>query len=276
MIPKRIHWCWLSGEQLPDNIVKCIQSWKEKLPDYEIKCWTTENFDVNSVEYVRSAFEQKKWAFCSDYIRAYALFHEGGIYLDSDVQVLRSFDSYLNNRFVTCLEYHKDIVDAEHITDRLDEVGKRKKEFEYVHGIGLQAAVLMSEKGHPFLKRCLDFYNNTEFNLSNHTSNSVLIAPNIYALIAEEYGFVYKNIYQELNEGIVIYPSHLIENPKNISDNTIALHLAAHSWYTPSTSQLIYEYFSRIKILKKIKVFFENLPATRHVILRIKKIIWMK
>ena len=65
MIPKIIHWCWLSGDPLPDKIKNCIDSWKICLPDYEIKCWTTQNFDINSIEYVREAFEQKKWAFCA-------------------------------------------------------------------------------------------------------------------------------------------------------------------------------------------------------------------
>lgn len=102
MIPKVIHWCWLSGEQLPEKIQNCVDSWKKILPDYKIKCWTTKNFDINSVQYVKEAFDQRKWAFCADYIRAYALYTEGGIYLDSDVEVLKSFNDFYSIIFHIC------------------------------------------------------------------------------------------------------------------------------------------------------------------------------
>lgn len=94
MIPKVIHFCWLSNEPYPDLIKKCIESWKEKLPDYAIKKWDTTNFDVTSVPFVKEAYECKKWAFAADYIRLHALYTEGGIYLDSDVRVLKSFDVF--------------------------------------------------------------------------------------------------------------------------------------------------------------------------------------
>ena len=87
MIPKIIHYCWLSGEPYPEKIQNCIASWKERLPDYKIKLWDMNSFDVNSIDFVREAVSVKKWAFAADYIRLYALYREGGIYLDSDVLV---------------------------------------------------------------------------------------------------------------------------------------------------------------------------------------------
>lgn len=85
-----------------------MDTWRKVLPDYEIKLWNTENFDMSKApEYVREAFEQRKWAFAADYIRMYALYTEGGIYLDSDVKVLKSFDEFLNYKFFTSLEYHQ-------------------------------------------------------------------------------------------------------------------------------------------------------------------------
>lgn len=95
MIPKIIHLCWLSGDSYPPLIQKCIESWKKYLPDYEIWVWDTKRFDVNSVLWTKQAFEAKKYAFAADYIRLYALYHFGGIYLDSDVLVYKSFDDLL-------------------------------------------------------------------------------------------------------------------------------------------------------------------------------------
>lgn len=96
MIPKIIHFCWLSGDEYPDSIKKCIDSWYSTLPGYEIRLWDTDRFDICSNVWVREAYEVKKYAFAADYIRLYALYHYGGIYLDSDVLVYRSFDDLLN------------------------------------------------------------------------------------------------------------------------------------------------------------------------------------
>ena len=85
MIPKIIHFCWLSGDPYPEKIRKCMKTWKKVMPDYEIKLWSMETFDVSSAPvYVQEAVKARKWAFAADYIRMYALYTEGGIYLDSD------------------------------------------------------------------------------------------------------------------------------------------------------------------------------------------------
>ena len=96
MIPKIIHLCWLSGEKYPETIKRCIDSWKIHLPDYEIYLWDTNRFDINSLRWTKEAFEAKKYAFAADYIRLYALYHYGGIYLDSDVLVYKSFNDLLD------------------------------------------------------------------------------------------------------------------------------------------------------------------------------------
>ena len=96
MIPKTIHYCWLSDEPIPANIQKYIDGWRKVMPEYRIKKWDKKAFDIHSVKWVEDAYAQKKWAFCADYIRAYALFTEGGFYLDSDVIVNKKFDTFLN------------------------------------------------------------------------------------------------------------------------------------------------------------------------------------
>jgi len=135
MIPKIIHLCWLSGDPYPPKIAKCLETWKKHLSDYEVILWDTNRFDLNSSIWVRQAFEKKKYAFAADYIRFYALYHMGGIYLDSDVEVLKSFDDLLD------LPYF---------------MGAEKAQTP-------EAAIIGAEKGCDWIKQCLDYYDNRSF-----------------------------------------------------------------------------------------------------------------
>ena len=101
MIPKIIHYCWLSDDPIPTDLERCMKTWKEHLPDYEFIKWDFTRFDKESSQWVKEAFKAKKYAFAADYIRLYALYNFGGIYLDMDVEVLRSYDEFLQ------LEYYK-------------------------------------------------------------------------------------------------------------------------------------------------------------------------
>lgn len=103
MIPKIIHFCWLSGEPFPPEIQRCIDSWHQMMPDYELWLWDTQRFDIKSTTWTQQAFNNKKYAFAADYIRLYALYRYGGIYLDSDVLVYKRFDELLSlPYFVGC------------------------------------------------------------------------------------------------------------------------------------------------------------------------------
>ena len=135
MIPKLIHLCWLSGDPYPHKIQKCLDSWKKHLPDYEVMLWDCNQFDLKSSLWVEQAFATKKYAFAADYIRMYALYHYGGIYLDSDVEVLKSFDEFLK------LPY---FVGAENAGT-------------------IEAAIIGAEKGCDWVKACLDYYQNRKF-----------------------------------------------------------------------------------------------------------------
>ena len=97
MIPKIIHYCWFGGNPLPADARRCIESWKKYLPDYKIKEWNENNFDINSNQYVREAYEKRKFAFVTDYVRLYALVNEGGVYMDTDVEVIKSYDPFLHH-----------------------------------------------------------------------------------------------------------------------------------------------------------------------------------
>lgn len=135
MIPKILHLCWLSGNPYPELISKCIKSWECHLPDYKIIVWDKNKFDVNACTWVKQAYEKKKYAFAADYIRFYALYNHGGIYLDADVEVLKSFDPLLNRSYILGEEAGGDI----------------------------EAAVVGAEKGARWIKDCLDHYKDRPF-----------------------------------------------------------------------------------------------------------------
>ena len=105
MIPKIIHYCWFGKGQMPELVLKCIESWNKYLPNYEMHLWNEDNFDIASApQYVQEAYAAKKYAFVSDYVRLWALEQEGGVYLDTDVEVLRSFDPLLGDTAFIGLE----------------------------------------------------------------------------------------------------------------------------------------------------------------------------
>lgn len=96
MIPLKIHYCWFGKGEMPELAVKCIESWHKFMPDYEYKLWNEETFDVSVVPYTKEAYEARKFAFVTDYVRLWALYNEGGIYLDTDVEILKPLDDLLH------------------------------------------------------------------------------------------------------------------------------------------------------------------------------------
>ena len=132
MIPKKIHYCWFGGKKLPKSVEQCIKTWKKQLPDYEIIEWNGNNFDINVCPFVKQAYENKKWAFVSDYARIYALYNEGGIYFDTDVKVLKNI---------------------EHIIDKDMVLGYEDS------GFFGTAFISVKEKHNKHIKEILDYYN---------------------------------------------------------------------------------------------------------------------
>ncbi len=184
MIPKKIHYCWFGGNPKPDSFYICLASWKKYLPDYEIIEWNETNFDINCCTYVKLAAENKKWAFVSDYSRALALYEQGGIYMDIDVEVKFPLDEFLVHRAFSGFEI-------------------KGSPFTALWG---------TEERHPWPKRVLDFYNDkTDFDL---TTNTVFVSD----LLINEYGIdPSRDEYQEVADGIVIYPSthFCLDLPRN-------------------------------------------------------------
>ena len=103
-IPKVIHYCWFGGNEMPAEVKKCVEAWQNILPDYKIKCWNEDNFPFDKYKFAREALKNKKWAFIADVARLHALYYEGGIYLDTDVEVLKRFDNFLSESAFTSYE----------------------------------------------------------------------------------------------------------------------------------------------------------------------------
>lgn len=153
MIPKKIHYCWLSGDQYPPLIKYCIETWHKILPDYEFVLWDAKRFDIYSVDWVREAFEAKKYAFAADYIRLYAVYREGGIYLDSDVEMLKSFNDLLK---------HESFIGFEAATQ------------------SIEAAIFGAEAGCEWCAKAMEYYKNKHFIMDERGGVDLSItAPNI-------------------------------------------------------------------------------------------------
>ena len=232
MIPKKIHCCWLGGGKYPDPVRHCLQSWRKALRGYEIVLWDEKRFDVNSVPWVREAIEHKKYAFAADYIRHYALYREGGIYLDTDVEVLRPFDDLLDAQMFAVVETDAAILARNIAQGNISETGEVLVEGPLSDsGLGMQSGVFGAVAGHPFSKRCLDWYETHHFVQPDGSLYDKIIAPDIMAYNAVPAGFRYKDMAQELDEGIRIYASDRIAaNDGLATPESYAIHHCLGSW----------------------------------------------
>ena len=231
MIPKIIHYCWISDSKnyhLPEIVQECINSWKKNLPDYEIKEWNINNFDINKNDYIREAYKAKKYAFVSDYIRLYVLYNYGGIYMDTDVKALKSFNDLLrNNAFMG---------------------------FESIDRIA--TCIIGSEKENKIIKEMLNLYDNKHFIKENGEydliPNTVLVKS-----ILKKYDIIYNNVLQR-KEVITIYPIEYfcplngMTGEMNITSNSYAIHLFNGSWLSQKekTRLILYrKYYSKLKVV---------------------------
>jgi mannosyltransferase OCH1-like enzyme len=213
MIPKIIHYCWLSNDPYPEDIKACMASWKKYLPDYEFMLWNFDRFDINSSLWVKQAFESKKYAFAADYIRLYALYHYGGIYLDTDVEVLKSFDDLLD------LPYF---------------VGEENSVY------GIEAATMGSEKGCIWIEKCLAYYKNKQFIGKTGKCDTTPLPYIIKQIITKNYSLQHvqnrKAIFNNKKK-IYILPVDYFSPKKwndyrvlNITTNTYSIHHFSGSW----------------------------------------------
>jgi len=233
---------------MPLQLKTCMDSWKKVLPEYEIKCWNKDNFNVNSIAFVREACEEKKWAFACDYIRLYALYNEGGIYLDSDVLIRKSLDQYLKNDFFTAVEFHPEVFRSHGGEHLLNQDGSSKCASTPVPGIGIQAAIFGSIKGHSYLKKCMDYYASRHFINKDGSCNDDVIAPSIFAFLAEEFGFKYIDQIQILENNMLVLPSSIFSSTRELeSPDSVAVHCCAGSWRVAKKGKLINRIINKVK-----------------------------
>ncbi len=209
MIPKKIHYCWFGGNPLPDMAQHCIASWKKYCPDYEIIEWNEQNFDLNCCDYVREAYKAKKWAFVSDVARLYALVTEGGIYMDTDVEVLKPLDDILECDAVSGFEG----------VDRIPT--------------GLMGCVA----GQPLFTELLHDYDNAHFRLPDGSLDTTTNVTRITNTCLK-YGLVLNNTKQTVS-GFTLFPKDYF-CPKDsetkqldITENTYTIHHFDGSWQSP-------------------------------------------
>lgn len=221
MIPKKIHFTWFSGDPYPQNIADCIESWKRMLPDYELVKWDYDKIKDIDVTFLKEALAERKWAFAADYVRLYAVFHEGGIYLDTDVMVYQSFNNLLSNSCFIGRET------SWHIE------GHETASYLSSHCFGAVA-------GHPFIKETLDYYESIHFLKSSlPTINKQLrfdmtIIPYVQAILAEQYGYDWNysaDSIQKLSNKVTVYPHTYFDTTfKGAKTPHYCTHLAVGSW----------------------------------------------
>lgn len=223
MIPKTIHYCWFGGKSEPIDVKRCIESWKKFMPEYKIIRWDEHNYDINQCQYMADAYKEKKWAFVSDFARLDIIYREGGIYLDTDVEAIKSFDDLLHEKMFCGFESR-------------DSIGvKRNTPIEYSVNLGLGYG---AEKGHPILKEMIDLYSKLSF--YNHDGSLNLIAcPRYQTQILIKHGLKPNNISQRLRDCIVYSPEYFcpLSNVTNkilsLTENTYSIHHFTTSWASP-------------------------------------------
>lgn len=216
MIPKRIHYCWFGGKPLDQLGEKCLKSWKKYFPDYEIIRWDESNVDLNSCQYIKDAYAEKKWAFVSDYIRFKMLYEYGGVYFDTDVEVVRSFeDILLKGAYMGC------------------EQTDLSKGMRVAPGLGFAA-----EPGHPLIKEIIEHYESSSFYNDDGTINVQDTIVERTTKVLRRHGLKDTMDMQEV-AGLTIYPTdyfcpiHGDSHQLRMTENTRSIHHYAASWVSP-------------------------------------------
>jgi mannosyltransferase OCH1-like enzyme len=237
-IPKVIHNVWFGHNKKSDLILKCLNSWKNILNDYELTEWTEDNFDINKYPFVKKMCLEKKWAFASDYARLVILYKNGGIYLDTDMYVLKSFDDFLNHDLV---------------------LGKED-------GMHISAGMIACTPNNVFIKKCLEYYDNNQ--------SEIETIPRILTKVFEEYKLELEKNKQnnylreriKLFEPVYFYPFDANQikkfNYKNAPDISYAAHLWNYSWGHPLVKLIkrmgMHKILINILNILKIKSFLKK------------------
>lgn len=212
MIPKIIHYCWFGGNELPEEVKKCINSWEKVMPEYKIIRWDESNYDVTKNRFIKEAYENKKWAFVSDYARLDILYNYGGVYLDTDVEVIKSFDDLLK-------------------LDGFCGFEQNKNNYKLYVNMGLAVGM---KKEMVICKKLLDSYSNLSFeNYKNDLKK--ITCPILQTIKLQEDGLILENKKQKIL-GLTVFPTDYF-CPMNqytgktiITKNTYSIHHYSATW----------------------------------------------
>jgi mannosyltransferase OCH1-like enzyme len=209
LIPKIIHYCWLSDDPIPENLQKCIKSWKENLHGYEFILWNFDRFDINTSLWVKDAFQAKKYAFAADYIRLYAVYNYGGIYLDMDIEIIKSFDDLLNAEYMLAFEDDNKNIEA-----------------------GCFGAI----KSARYIKDCLEYFKDKDYK-KTITDNSYVLPKIMKEILLNNNKFDITKIYSKDYFTAKSFHTGII----TITDNTYCIHHYAGSWVSEDEQKLNHE-----------------------------------
>ena len=254
MIPKIIHYCWFGGKTIPLETKVLIKSWHKIMPDYEFKCWTERNIDINWSVWLKQSMDNKKWAFAADYIRLYALYKFGGVYMDTDVEVYKSFDEFLPYSFFSSVEVHDVFYTIG--KSKLNEDNLPYNQGETIPGLGILSALVASEPMNNYVGDCLNFYDSIPFINNDGSFYTDVIIPDFLAREAVKYGFRYEDRTQYLDKNIVIFNSTVFAGDYNsLREDSFALHFCFGTWREKTFSNRI-KWWYRYKLWAMKKLFF--------------------
>lgn len=209
MIPRIIHFCWFGGNEKPKDVISYIETWKNNCKNFEFIEWNENNFDINSNTYVKEAYSAKKWAFITDYVRLWAIYNFGGVYMDTDVEVLKPLDDFLLNPAFSGFESNNTI----------------------------PTGIMAGEKGNKWFQLQLSYYYDKHFIMEDGTYDLTTNVATITSITKKNYDIYLNNSYQDIGD-IVFYPSEYF-CPKNntngvlrITDNSYTIHHFNGSWAT--------------------------------------------
>lgn len=212
MIPKIIHYCWFGRNPKPKLAEKCIKSWKKYCKDYEIIEWNEDNFNISEAPlYVRQAYEEKKWAFVTDYVRLYAMVNYGGVYMDTDVEVVKPLDEYLVHEAFSGFESE----------------------------VNIPTGIMASEKKFPLFNELLHYYDNIQF-VKEDGSLDLTTNVEIITNICKAKGFEPNGKFQ-IVEGFALYPKEVFcpggacSLKVKPTPETVTIHWYAGSWLDEKT-----------------------------------------
>lgn len=242
MIPKIIHYCWFGRNPLPELAQKCIASWKKYCPDYEFLLWNEDNFNINIAPFTAQVSKIKKWGFIVDYVRAYVVYYYGGIYLDTDVEMLKPFNhDLLKNICFSGFENEKYIAPG---------------------------LIFAGEKWCHIAKVLMDFYASYSFVKKNGKIN-LTPSPKIFTNILLEYGLMQNNTYQNLNV-FTSYPTEYFcplsykTGLLTVTQNTYCIHHYDSSWMPDNLKRYT---MRKYKLINKYGKFFGKLLSVPYLLL---------